>query len=54
MNMTFLDPRTVHTARLDLESRHATPDGQGGAVLTWTVARLAMGPHRTGGLHLRQ
>lgn len=36
MNMTFLDPGQF-TARLDLESATATPDGQGGAVLSWTV-----------------
>ena len=37
MNMTFLDPGQF-TARLDLESATPTPDGQGGAVLSWTVA----------------
>lgn len=36
MNMTFLDPGQF-TARLDLEAATATPDGQGGAALTWTV-----------------
>ncbi len=37
MNMTFLDPGQF-TARLDLEAAPPVPDGQGGAVLTWTVA----------------
>ncbi len=37
MNMTFLDPGQF-TARLDLEAATATPDGQGGAALSWMVA----------------
>lgn len=37
MNMTFLDPGQL-TARLDLEIASPAPDGQGGAVLAWTVA----------------
>lgn len=36
MNMTFLDPGQF-TARMDLEAANPTPDGQGGATLTWTV-----------------
>lgn len=37
MNMTFLDPGQF-TARLDLEAATPAADGQGGAVLAWTVA----------------
>jgi SPP1 family predicted phage head-tail adaptor len=37
MNVTFLDPGQF-TARLDLEAASPTPDGQGGATLSWSVA----------------
>lgn len=35
--VTFFDPGQM-TARLDLETPEAEPDGQGGATVTWTVA----------------
>lgn len=35
--VTFFDPGQM-TARLDLEVPEAEPDGQGGAVITWSVA----------------
>jgi len=34
--VTFFDPGQL-TARLDLETPEAEPDGQGGASVTWTV-----------------
>jgi SPP1 family predicted phage head-tail adaptor len=34
--VTFFDPGQM-TARLDLERPETEPDGQGGAVVTWTV-----------------
>lgn len=36
MAVTFFDPGQM-TARLDLETAVAEPDGQGGAVLSWSV-----------------
>lgn len=36
MPILFFDPGQM-TARLELETAQATPDGQGGAVLSWTV-----------------
>lgn len=39
MNLVFLDPGKL-TARLELEMRIETPDGQGGALESWDVLRL--------------
>jgi SPP1 family predicted phage head-tail adaptor len=36
MPVTFFDPGQM-TARLDLETAEPQPDGQGGAVLVWSV-----------------
>lgn len=38
MNLVFLDPGKL-TARLELEVRTETPDGQGGAAENWSVQR---------------
>ncbi|MGF9562574.1 phage head closure protein [Neorhizobium sp. JUb45] len=37
MPVTFFDPGQM-TARLELEVAEALPDGQGGAVMVWTIA----------------
>ncbi|QXC51356.1 phage head closure protein [Agrobacterium salinitolerans] len=38
MNLVFLDPGRL-TARLELEVRTETPDGQGGAAESWSFLR---------------
>ncbi|MFK3778259.1 phage head closure protein [Agrobacterium sp. NPDC089420] len=38
MNLVFLDPGKL-TARLELEVRTGTPDGQGGAAESWAFLR---------------
>lgn len=42
MNLVFLDPGRL-TARLELEVRSETPDGQGGGAESWKAVRALWG-----------